>query len=236
MRVERQLSVLNCIFGFIVVCAMIHLAYAIVWSMNHYPNGYSVERHFLSDLGRLYTADGIDNSECSQKFSLAMILAGLSLILFFCVLAVTMPDGKISIGLSGIISAIGLIGIGITPYDRFFNLHHVALFTWLISMTIFVLIFLTEAYASNFNNKLLTIGSLAVLVATLGYAFGGSREGYVVMQKLLVVIAMLWMSIVIYTTSVSTVTVLRTRHAIATEQAREYLKRIEKSSWRKKRD
>jgi len=99
-------------------------------SMAKFPDGYSFSENFLSDLGRA----SVDNS---SMFNGSMIILGLSLIPLFGMVTALDPRRSFSAKATtvfGIISAAGIIGMGMTPIDRQFVSHHVALAAWLFPM------------------------------------------------------------------------------------------------------
>ena len=86
--------------------------------------------NFLSDLGRQSTSH-------HAVFNGSLIFLGISLIPSFGILWLINTNRMWSMKVTavfGIISAFGLIGLGLTSVDREFVLHHVALAIWLFPM------------------------------------------------------------------------------------------------------
>lgn len=207
--------------------------FCVAWAIDNYPEGYSFSEHFLSDLGRVQTANGHDNSSLSQLFSLTVVTLGVTLLPFFVLMPYSLDVGGGWLSCCGLVSAAGIIGIGLTPYDRFFVLHHVALGAWVVSMFVMVIAFNIIAHHVGLNSMLLTSGSVALIIVTLLYAGAGSHSAYVFMQKIFACFAIVWFAIVIASVSITTVHAIQGRRLIAEKQAVRYLARIQKGHRKK---
>ena len=104
--------------------------------------GYSWTGNFLSDLGRTRAWSGSDNASSARMFNRSVLLLGSSLLPFFAVLPSVLERNRAAIWLAGTLSACGLVGIGLTPYDRHFVAHHIALGVWVARCCILVLAYL----------------------------------------------------------------------------------------------
>ncbi|MBN2291889.1 MAG: hypothetical protein JXM70_05655 [Pirellulales bacterium] len=225
---KLQFNRINTVFGLVALLGIFQFWRSICWAIANYPGGYSLTNNFLSDLGRLTTLSGMDNSQCASVFSRSVVILAVSLIPFFAVMPGVFDSGRWILRVSGILSAIGLIGIGLTPYDRYFFAHHVALGLWIIPMLVTVVTFFVCAQSSGAASRVLSIGTLLVVLAICGYAFAGEHTAYVVFQKALAVIAVVWLCVVFATVSVSTVYAVTSRRLLAEKQARKYIQRIQK--------
>ena len=230
-----QLNRINIVFGLIALLGIFQFGLATCWAIANYPDGYSITNNFLSDLGRRTTLGGMDNSLCATLFSSSVVVLAIALIPFFSVMPSVFESGRSILRGSGILSAIGLLGIGLTPYDHYFFAHHAALGLWVGPMLVTVVTFFFYARSNGAASLGLSIGTLLVVLAACGYAFAGDHTAYVVFQKVLAVLAVVWLCVVFVTVSVSTVRAATSRHLIAEKQARQYLKRIQKGYRRRYR-
>lgn len=148
-----------------------------------YPGGYSLQHHFLSDLGRTSKAS-------APYFNRSLIVLSLCLILFFWNMT---RENAIS-GVSGVISSMGLMGIGLTPLDKAFIDHHVALFFWLAPMLVMMVSTVIEGF--RHHQTLLICGSIQVLVFGMLYVGAAGTSKAPFFQKLVVCLSVLWLMIV----------------------------------------
>ena len=91
-----------------------------------YPHSYSAPKQFLSALGYTALKDGSSNMISCLLFNFALILFGATIGSYFCIRAYYSNRKilKYMLMLSGIISGIGLIGIGLFPYNLAPNIHY----------------------------------------------------------------------------------------------------------------
>jgi hypothetical membrane protein len=130
-EVKRKLLIL-CLIGFAFYGILNVLA------MIFYPGGtlsdaektgYSFLENFFSDLGMVRTYTGEPNTLSSSLFASALVLVGLVLMLFFLLLSTYFPEpllGKTPSRagtIAGVVSGISCIGIALTPWDRFLEVH-----------------------------------------------------------------------------------------------------------------
>jgi len=123
----------------------------------YFTTSYQFHLNFFSDLGMLVTETFLPNLPSSILFGTATILVGITFILY----SWTFPsyfDKKtpqrvwaILGTVFAIISSIGYIMIGFTPWDRFIGLHMVGVFTGFPVSTVFcaffcIAIFLEKSY------------------------------------------------------------------------------------------
>lgn len=189
---------------------LLQFALCFYWAMSVYGGGsqiasrmrgYSLSHNFLSDLGRTVAWSGSPNPSC-LIFNISIVLLGASLLTFF----VRVPDessaSPVSVRFFGVMSAIGVIGIGLTPYDRFLVAHNVALVMWLGPM---VLLLVSFVVTSSIEDRAVSFArpvALTVILSVFGYAVASSHQrtvhqrtvhqGTVVMQKVTAGFAIVW--------------------------------------------
>ena len=115
--------------------------------IRYFTTHYTFDMNFFSDLGMLITETWLPNYASSILFCIATTLVGVAFIFY----AITVPSyfeknsiqWKISIGgaFFAIISSIGFIGIGFTPWDVLLGPHMIAVFTGFPVSTVFSALF-----------------------------------------------------------------------------------------------
>ncbi len=223
----------NLVFGLLALLGILQFALSVYHAINIYPDGYSITNNFLSDLGRTATLKGADNAVCASIFDRSVVALGISLIPFFSVMPTVLQKGRSVLCVLGVLSAIGLIGIGLTPYDRYFVAHHVALGLWIGPMLLMVVTFFICAKLDGTSSAMLSIATLLVVLAVCGYAFSGSHSGHVVFQKVLAILAGFWFCLVFITVPVVTIQAISSRRLMVEKQATQYLKVIQRSPKRR---
>ena len=138
---KRKLLIL-CLVGFVFYGILNVLA------MIFYPGGtlsdvektgYSFLENFFSDLGMVRTYTGQPNTLSSLLFASALVLVGGVLMLFFLLLTTYFPEPLLGKNLSragtiaGFVSGISCIGIALTPWDRFLEVHMI--FAYCLSLS-----------------------------------------------------------------------------------------------------
>lgn len=216
----------NVLFGLIACGGIVQFVVAANWAIQNYPGGYRFAEHFLSDLGRNRTIHGVENADCAYVFSRSIVAMGISLMPFFSVMAETFPCGRAWLRYSGVLSATGLVAIGLTPYDDYFLWHHVALALWIGPMLVMVVAFFLLARSEDAGSVWLSVGSIGVAIGSLGYILAGDHVGHVVLQKLLICVTIVWFLAMVFTVSLETVFPTSQRRDVAEAQARRYLQRI----------
>ena len=228
-----QFNRANLLFGLVAWLGILQFAVSVYHAMTIYPDGYSITGNFLSDLGRMETHNGNDNSVCASLFDRSVIVLGISLIPFFAVMPSVLQQGRSVLRVSGVLSAIGLIGIGLTPYDRYFFAHHVALGLWIGPMLVTVVTFFVCAKQDGMSSLMLSTATFFVVLAVIAYAFAGSHDAHVVFQKVLAVLAGCWFILIFITVSVSTIRTISSRRLFVEQQARQYLKVLQRRHGRR---
>ena len=167
-----------------------------------------------------------------RLFSIALSLRADSV---FAVMPAVLQEGRSVLCVSGVLSAIGLIGIGLTPCDRYFVAHHAALGLWIGPMVLMIAAFSAYAKLTGISSAMLSIVTILVTLAVCAYAFAGSHNGHVVFQKILAILAACWFSLVFITVSMSTVQSISSRRLMVERQATQYLKALQRSQGRRYR-
>ena len=99
---------------------------------------------------------------------------------------------ELTVRFFGLVSAIGLVGIGLTPYDRYLANHLAALFFWLGPLFLLMLVFLFLASTKGLWVWVLRGLAIAVIYAVIRYAFASNLAESVVMQKVTAVLGIVW--------------------------------------------
>jgi hypothetical membrane protein len=174
-EMKRKLLIL-CLIGFafygiLNVLAMIF--YPGGTSSDAEKTGYSFLENFFSDLGMVRTYTGEPNTLSSSLFASALVLVGLVLMLFFLLWSTDFPEPLSGKNLSragtiaGVISGVSCIGIALTPWDRFLEVH--MFFAYCLSLSFLAVallysaaIFRNPAYSNAY--AILFIAYFAVLL------------------------------------------------------------------------
>lgn len=224
-----KINKLNLVCGIVALLGIAQFFHAVLNAMNFFPGGYSITTNFLSDLG---CADAIKNQNdmtSALNFNRSIILLGSLLIPFFTVMPAVLERRVEMLRYTGILSALGLIGIGLMPYDLYYFLHHVALGIWIVPLLVFVVSLAISIDLGRFSSAMLLFFSLLVVLAIGGYAFAGDPSGHVIFQKLVVILAACWFCLVFVIVSISTVQSIVSTRLIAEKQARQYLEVIQRN-------
>lgn len=222
------------IFGLVALLGIAQFLYLVPRAMSVYPGGYLISHNFLSDLGCTVTSSGRDNSASATIFNRSIILLGILLIPFFTALPTVLENPHWIIRCAGVLSALGLIGVGSTPYDRYFVEHFVALGLWIFPMLVMVVTFAVSAETDRITSLALLFCTFLVLLAAGAYAFAGYHSGHVIFQKILAILSIFWFCLVFVIVSVSTIQSIPSTRLIAERQARKYLNIIQRDHRRQK--
>ena len=210
-------------------CGMFQFLVGVHWAMQVYPGGYSFGSNFLSDLGRTVSEFGVPNPSC-VLFNLSVVILGTALLGFFVFVPSMTDEAQWWVCGPGILSAIGVVGIGLTPYDKFFGPHMVALVMWLGPMVVLLLAHVVTTTVTGRGATLTRLIALATIFAVIGYALAGFHDGYVFMQKVTAGLAIVWFLAIaspfspVYRTTVEYVS---QRRLLAERQALKYMKALE---------
>ncbi len=224
---QRQLHKPILFCGLVAIVGIIQFGVAVGGAMNASAQEYRMTSQFLSDLGRS------DNPASAPIFNRGVIFLGLTLIPFFLVMPRVLHRLRTTLRVAGVMSACGLIGIGLTPYDRYFAAHQVFLVLWIAPMLLLMVLFFINAVLDGFATRWLTISTLLTVFAVCGYALIGIHQGHVVFQKLVAVLAVGWFALVFLSVLVTTVGSITSRREIVEHQAAKYLRSIERNHRRR---
>lgn len=239
MKTKVQVRWAHIAAGVIAWAGIIQFGLAVRAAIVAYPGGqYSMGRQFLSDLGATRAAGGESNSESARLFNRAAVLLGLSAVPFFLLLPSTLPaEGKPryvramqwALGAAGAASALGLVGIGLTPYDVYFVAHCVALALWLAPMLLLAVVWLLVCVRHERASLGLLSVTLFLVFASLLYGLSGPH-GYAVFQKLVVATAIVWFALLFLQVSAATVTVVTTSSRVqhVERQAARYMAELQR--------
>lgn len=153
---------------------------------------YQFSHHFLSDLGRT-------TSPVCGLFNGSVFVLGMAVTAFFVLGGCELDEDEAVdsvflaplIRWSGAISGCGLLGIGLTPYDRLGGAHNLALGMWLAPMLVLLACYVVVGPSTPAGIVARRVAGCALL-AICGYVGADFRSGYVVMQKVTVIAAVLW--------------------------------------------
>ncbi len=225
-----QINYTNLVLALVAIAGIGQFLLSVNHSIENYPGGYRWGEHFISDLGRTKTVNGQDNSAISGLFAQATAILGLSLIPFMVALPELFTYGKLPLRVFGILSSFGLIAIGQTPYDLNVDLHHIALALWIVPMAAMVILLPIILKMDSAAPDILILLSLILLCATVLYAIAGFRTGYVVMQKIVVVLSIIWIIVVAISATIAAKHTLSDRQKLLANQADWYAKRLKRRS------
>ena len=189
----------------LVILGLLQFLEGIYEAIRVFPEPFSIFNRFLSELG----CDSLATADSRRLFERSTVLLGLSMFPFFYGIARAhaeeLPGQTMAFCSCGIISAIGLMGIGVTPYNRFFTLHICSILIWLVPMLIMVLRPLpgmqrTHTLAEVTVRRFIVWGAVVylpgmLLVPVLRQLFGLHFVWIVMLaQKALVGAAILWLA------------------------------------------
>lgn len=124
--------------------------------------GYDFFRNFFSDLGRVTAPNGGSNTVSLILFFTALTLAGIGLALFFIAFRDFFTEDGTGTLLSllgtviGVASGMCFVGIALSPYDLFFDIHYQLVFwafrTFLVSVAFYAhVIFRQNEYPRRYG-------------------------------------------------------------------------------------
>ena len=199
--------------------------------------GYDWNHNWLSDLGRSRTWTGKSNSVSASYFNNSIIGLGAGLMFFFAIFHRSVEEGTISAWIMqscGGLASSGLIVLGLTPVDLAYEAHLAALAAWVVPMPMMAFIFAYQCFRSaGFVGSVAgTIAGAMAFVLTFAimcYAAAGSPSGYVVMQKIVVAISIVWFLLLALRVSLATIEIVTlSRLEKVNLQAERYSARLQK--------
>lgn len=166
--------------------------------------GYSFSMEFLSALGRVRTPDGTANPLASVLFNGGLVGCGILYGMFFWPARATFVDRPLwrkLVLLSGGAMAVGIAGIGLTPFDRFPRIHDGFCSVTSVSgcLAVGVSLALSGGRLEPIASRRATFGLLALVVAAaiairVGIDGGGlpTRPAMPLLQKAAVALLIGW--------------------------------------------
>ena len=125
-------------------------------SWNKSAEGYTFWHNVMSDLGRTVSYSGISNTFSSTIFNTSLIFFGISIIIIYLSMGkrLLLTDKFIFfITIFGIISGIGIIGVGLTPDDILSDEHMIAVWIWILSLsTVLILIIISKIINHSYDS------------------------------------------------------------------------------------
>jgi hypothetical membrane protein len=228
----NRISRTHLIVSVVAFLGIVQFLGAVTMAIHRYPidptgRGYSVFDNFLSDLGCSRTPWGRDNSASAAVFNGSAMVLGATLLPFFSILPTTIGTLRKLVWISGTLSALGLIGIGLTPYDRHFAAHSAALGLWIGPMFVLLVAHLIASALDQETSFARTAWTLALLCAIPAYALAGTHSAYVVMQKLTAGVAIVWFSMIGVSVGGTTVRFVSARRQLIERQAEKYMETLQ---------
>lgn len=226
MPQKLEINYLNLFFALLAFAGIVHFIFSLRFCIENYPGGYRWGSHFISDLGRTETQMGDDNSSSSLVFESATAVLGISILPFLLQFPSLFSNGRNLLRVLGTLSSFGLIGIGQTPYDQYVGLHHISLGLWIVPMGAMVILLPLILRSDGAAPDLLIYISISLLLATTLYGMVGFHSGYVVMQKVVIVLSIIWLIVVAGSAAIAARHVLSDRQQKLAAQADRYSKQL----------
>ncbi len=198
---------------------------------------YDWNHNWLSDLGRSKTWSGKLNSVSALYFNTSIIVLGAGLLVFFAIFHRSVEEDKatsILMQACGAIASMGLIALGLTPVDLAYHSHLVALAAWVVPMPVMAFVFAFQCfrsagYVGSIAGLIAFAMAVVLFVSIVFYAGAGSPSGYVVMQKIVVAISLVWFLLLALRVSLATIEIVTlSRLQKINQQAERYAARLQK--------
>ncbi len=222
------------IVSLVAMVGVLQFLVAVGFAIAYYPGGYSFFGDFLSDLGGSST--GKANPGVARLFNGSIVVLGISLVPFFALVPSTVDSaGRSSwvFGAGGAVSSMGLVGIGLTPYDVYTMAHNTALAMWLGPMFVLAVLYLELALDSRNASAGLIACTAGLILAVVFYGLIGFHLGHVAMQKVTVVLSIVWFVVLAFRVMLTNITQISTRRQQIERLANLYVKRLEQGNWRR---
>lgn len=179
----------------------VQMGISLLVCMANYPASRIAEDegYFLSDLGRSILP-------LAWLFNGSLILMGCSLIPMFIMLIVVDTRESVSLRVAaafGILSALGLIGLGFSPVDRAYIWHMLFMATWVFPMLYMVIAFFFSASRSHYMNVWFVGASFLMAVGMLIVFWQSSSTDLKLIQRMLVVCGGIWLIFILWYLGVS---------------------------------
>ncbi len=150
-----------------------------VIAMANYPGGhpfdlssegYDFWQNTLCDLGETVTESGLINPGTAKWFNASMIILMLSFVPLWLILPRTFPSRRrigMVVRIAGMLSLAGMLGVGLTPADRYVFLHSLAIGCASIPGIPALLLAVIGMISDGKCPRVYTIGSIVFLVIAI---------------------------------------------------------------------
>ena len=186
-----------------------------------YPGGFWLFEQYLSDLGQTV------NVKSSAIFRRSLVLLGLSLVPAFLSVKNLNGEPDQASRFLGVVSCLGLIGIGVTPYDRFYALHIAALLLWICPMTALAIVRIPMSWQSGRIGRLSVLVTLALSVSVAAYGLLAKTGSAPFAQKIVIFASLAWIAELIRQMVLMAVVVVRSAIDRRARSVDRYLERLE---------
>ena len=153
-KIGGIIGVIGCV-QFLIFSTIAMFNYSGGTSWNKSAEGYTFWHNVMSDLGRTVSYSGISNTFSSTIFNSSLIFFGISIIIIYLsIRSLVLTDKFIFfITIIGIISGIGIIGVGFTPDDILSDEHIIAVWIWILSLsTVLILIIISKIINHSYDS------------------------------------------------------------------------------------
>lgn len=225
---------LVCILQFLLLATYAISQYPGGTRHNRSTKGYSWSGNWLSDLGRTSAWNGRENQASSTAFNRSIVALGAGVCLFLLVSLRGYEQIRffnVATHVCGAVAALGLVGIGLTPFDLYHHEHLVALFVWLIPMTLFTILFTAHCLiGERIFGWLIALASAGLIGSVLLYGLSSTTSNAAAAQKVVALISLAWLVLLVARVAVTAVNIVvqasaRLRRIDA--QAERYMGRLE---------
>jgi hypothetical protein len=185
------------------------------------------------------------NTTSARYFNGSIVGLGVGLLVFFGIFHRSVDEDKLSawfMQACGALASIGLIALGFTPVDLAFHSHLIALACWVVPMPIMAFVFAYQCFRSagflgTLAGTIAAAMAIVLTVAILCYAAASSPSGYVVMQKIVVAISLVWFLLLALRVSLATIEIVSfSRLEKINQQAEIYGARLQKGHRQRNRN
>ena len=186
---------------------------AIVYAQR--TDDFTFSSNFLSDLG-------ITKYPLSWLYSGSLAMLGLTQIPLFASLTFLDPRKSMSMrstSVFGVLASLGLVFLGLTPFDTMYFLHHVSLALWLFPMFYCWVAFFFAASRSPYVGIGFLSTSLAMVILLMFVLLRSDVDGFELMQKCVIVCGFVWLVFVFGFVCQSAIQILRDLRAANERQS-----------------
>ncbi len=190
---RQQFKILLVISLSLAIIGVLQFLLCTTIAIRDYPGGFSFAKHYLSDLGR-------QNTDRHAVFNGSLIFLGLSLVPSFVMIWLINFNRLWSMRATtifGLISASGLIGMGLASVDREFVVHYVSLGIWLFPMIYMTVCFFFASARSHYVGIWFLSASLLMVITMITVLLQTELTSLQLLHKSVVFCGMIWLFYVI---------------------------------------